>query len=170
MRAPKIDFVRLTEIDVHAVAALLNEPRNSRHMPLAGTFSLDDAAAWVSAKDGQWEANGYGPWAVRVDGVFAGWCGFQAEENGADLGLVLLPSHWGRGEAIARQALDVGFRELGLTTVLIALPYSREPDRAVARFGFEPDGEVSYSGARFRQYRLERDAWLQGVEQPSAGS
>ena len=62
MRHPAIDLVRLPSIDVHAVAALLNEPRNARHMPLAGeSFTIASAAAWVSDKDGQWEANGYGP-------------------------------------------------------------------------------------------------------------
>lgn len=137
-------------------------------MPLAGTFSLEETAAWIAAKDAQWELNGYGPWAVLIDGVFAGWCGFQAEENGADFGLVLLPAHWGRGAEIARRALDIGFTQLGLDTVLIALPYSREPDRAVARFGFEPDGAVSYGDVRFRQYRLVRDAWLERLEPPSA--
>ncbi len=157
--SPRIDFVRLTEIELETVAALLNEPRNSRHMPLAGTFSHDEAAAWVAAKDGQWQTSGYGPWAVLVDGSFAGWCGFQAEENGADFGLVLLPEFWGHGAAIARQALDVGFARFGFDVVIIALPYSRSPDRAVARFGFEPDGEVSYGDARFRQYRLTRRAW-----------
>ena len=43
--------------------------------------------------------------------------------------------------------------------MIIALPYTRNPDRVVARFGFTPDGEVTYDGARFRQYRLTRDAW-----------
>ena len=43
--------------------------------------------------------------------------------------------------------------------MIIALPYTRNPDRIVARFGFAPDGEVTYDGAPFRQYRLTRDAW-----------
>jgi len=46
-----------------------------------------------------------------------------------------------------------------LIEVLIALPYSRSPDRAVARLGFRPDGEVSYDGVAFRQYRLTRQTW-----------
>jgi hypothetical protein len=94
-----------------------------------------------------------------VDGEFVGWGGFQREENGADFALVLLPGHWGSGAAIAEAALDRGFTELGLDEVIIALPYTRNPDRVVARFGFAPDGEVTYDGARFRQYRLRRDAW-----------
>lgn len=164
MAEPAITFVRLTEIDPDALAALLNEPRNARHLPLArgDAFTAETTAAWVAAKDGQWEEHGYGPWAVRVDGELAGWGGFQAEENGADFALVLRPEFWGHGERIARRALDHGFHELGLETVLIALPYSRNPDRVVARYGFVPDGDVDYGGVRFRQYRLTRAGWSAG--------
>ncbi len=158
---PEITFVRLTEVDLDTVTALLNEPRNARHLPLSrgDTFTAETAAAWVASKDGQWDEHGYGPWAVLIDGEFAGWGGFQAEENGADFALVLRPSFWGHGETVVRQALARGFGELGLEQVLIALPYSRRPDRVVARYGFLPDGDVEYAGTRFRQYRLTRAAW-----------
>jgi len=154
-----IAFVRLTAVPLRAVVELLNEPRLTRHLPLAGQFSDQAAAEWVAAKDGQWTSHGYGPWAVLVDGEFAGWGGFQREENGADFALVLAPAYWGRGAEITRAALDRGFGEVGLDEVLIALPFSRSPERVVARFGFVPDGEVSYGGARFRQYRLTRERW-----------
>ena len=154
-----VEFARLTEVPLAAVVELLNEPRNARHMPLAGVFDEESAAEWVRAKDGQWDRNGFGPWAVLVNGDFAGWGGFQQEANGADFGLVLLPAYWGHGAEITRTALDRGFRELNLTEVIIALPYTRNPDRVVARFGFVPDGEVTYGEAAFRQYRLTRDAW-----------
>jgi len=160
----RIEFLRLTEVPVKAVADLLNEPRNSRHLPLAGErFTEQSAAAWVQAKDGQWASNGYGPWAVLLNGEFAGWGGFQREENGADFALVLSPTHWGHGAEVTRAALDRGFTELGLAEVIIALPYTRSPDRVVARFGFVPDGEVSYGGVPFRQYRLARQAWAAGA-------
>ncbi len=153
-------FARLPEVDIDAVVDLLNEPRNARHMPLTGEpFTTESAAAWIAAKDAQWDSHGYGPWAILIDGRFAGWGGFQAEENGADFALVLAPEFWGYGETVARRALAVGFDELGLTDVLIALPYSRNPARVVARFGFEPDGDVTYGDAHFRQYRLTRATW-----------
>ena len=143
---PEITFVRLTEVDLDTVTALLNEPRNARHLPLSrgDTFTAETAAAWVASKDGQWDEHGYGPWAVLIDGDFA---------------LVLRPSFWGHGETVVRQALARGFGELGLEQVLIALPYSRRPDRVVARYGFLPDGDVEYAGTCFRQYRLTRAAW-----------
>lgn len=153
-------FARLSEVDIDAVVDLLNEPRNARHMPPAGDrFTVESAAAWAAAKDAQWDSGGYGPWAILIDGSFAGWGGFQAEENGADFALVLAPEFWGQGEAVARRALAVGFDEFGLTEVLIALPYSRNPDRVVARFGFEPDGDVEYGDTHFRQYRLAANRW-----------
>jgi len=159
LTANSIAFVRLTEVPVGRVMELLNEPRNARHMPLSASFSEEAAADWVRAKDAQWDANGYGPWAVLVNTEFAGWGGFQREENGADFALVLAPRFWGHGAAITGAALERGFGELGLTEVIIALPYSRSPERVVARFGFVPDGEVAYGGARFRQYRLTQQAW-----------
>lgn len=159
--AVQIEFVRLTAVPLEAVVELLNEPRNARHMPLAGAMSSDEVARWVRDKDGQWDAYGYGPWAVLVGGEFAGWGGFQREENGADFALVLLPRFWGQGLAITRVALAHGFTELGLTSVLIALPFTRSPTRVVARLGFVPDGEVGYGGSTFRQYRLTREAYAQ---------
>jgi RimJ/RimL family protein N-acetyltransferase len=161
MTEPRIEFVRLSEVSIGDVLEVLNEPRNGRHLPLAGEqFTETSAGEWVAAKDAQWEVHGYGPWAVRVDGEFAGWGGFQHEENGADFALVLKPTHWGHGAGVTRAALDCGFAELGLETVLIALPYTRNPDRVVARIGFVPDGEVNYDGTTFRQYRLDRNAWV----------
>jgi ribosomal-protein-alanine N-acetyltransferase len=157
---PQIAFVRLPEIPLEAVRALLDEPRNARHLPLAsGPSTPASAAAWVRAKDAQWEVSGFGPEAVLLDGVFAGWGGFQQEADGADFALVLRPEHWGAGAAVTRAALRRGFTELGLDAVTIALPFTRNPGRVVSRLGFEPDGEVEHGGVRFRRYRLTRSAW-----------
>lgn len=165
MAEANLELVRLTEVPLTAVVELLNEPRNTRHMPLSGTFNEQSTADWVAAKDAQWEQNGYGPWGVLVNGQFAGWGGFQREDNGADFGLVLLPAFRGYGADITRAALARGFDEFGLDAVIIALPFTRSSERVVARFGFRPDGEVSYGGAQFRQYRLTRQDWMQGPSQ-----
>lgn len=162
-----IAFVRLTEVDQGEVLALLNEPRNTRHMPLSDTFDAHTARAWVAAKNAQWDEHGYGPWAILVDGAFAGWGGFQHEPNGADFALVLAPAHWGHGAQIIRAALAIGFTDLELDAVLVALPHTRNPDRVVRRFGFLPDGEVDYAGATFRQYRLTRSRWARDNEPPA---
>ena len=97
---PEIAFVRLTEVEIGAVTALLNEPRNARHLPLAGgeAFTAETAADWVAAKDGQWDEHGYGPWAVLIDGEFAGWGGFQAEATAPTSRWCCGRSFWGHGD------------------------------------------------------------------------
>lgn len=158
-----IALVRLTDVPLSDVLALLNEPRNARHMPLARAFTRDEAAAWVRAKDELWDAHGVGPWAVLIDGAFAGWCGFEPERDVADFALVLLPEQWGRGVAVTVAALSRGFGELGLDAIAVALPLSRNSTRALARYGFAPDGEAVHGDATFRRYRLTRADWRAGV-------
>lgn len=155
-----IEFGRLEDVPVDDIIALLNEPRNSRHMPLASKFTRDEAIQWVQHKNSQWDQHGYGPWAIFIDSCFAGWGGFQYEDAGADFALVLLPQYWGHGLEISVAALDRGFGELRLDEVVIALPFSRNPTEAVSRLGFAPDGEVTYGESSFRQYRLTREAWF----------
>ncbi|WP_342777263.1 GNAT family protein [Leucobacter komagatae] len=154
-----VAFARLPAIPISDIRALLNEPRNGRHMPLARDFSAAETAAWVLGKDRQWEEHGYGPWAVLIGGVFAGWGGFEAEADSADFALVLFPAYWGYGARVTIAALDEGFCSLGIETVTIALPLTRNPAKAVSRYGFEPDGSVTHGQAVFRRFRLTRERW-----------
>ena len=121
---------------------LINEPRNTRHMPLSNVFTEETAAEWVAAKDAQWEQHGYGPWAVLIDGEFAGWGGFQREENGADFGLVL------RAEALGRRGRRSPGRRWtgGLASWAWTTSSSRCPSPA-ARSGWSP-GSASSPTAR----------------------
>jgi [ribosomal protein S5]-alanine N-acetyltransferase len=161
---PAITFRRLTDVPLPEVRALLNEPRNSRHMPLAGEFSGDATTRWVRDKDAQWDAAGYGPEAVYVDGELAGWGGYQREDAGADLALVLAPRYWGLGERVARLLLDRGFGQMGLDEVVVALPRSRGPARVLERFGFRADGTTTHGGVESRLFRLSRAAWAVATE------
>jgi RimJ/RimL family protein N-acetyltransferase len=154
-----ISFSRLPEAPFDEVLRLINEPRNTRHMPLFSPFTPEEARDWIAGKDEQWAENGYGPWAFYIDSEFVGWGGFQREDDGADYGLVLFPEFWGHGLEITRLALRKGFTELGFDVVYALLPLTRNADRAMAKVGFETLGIIDYDGIPFRQYRLSRDRW-----------
>jgi hypothetical protein len=152
----QIALCTLSEIPASELVALLNDSDVHRHMPLAGDH-WDEAKAldWARAKDAQWAENGYGPWAIRLDGAFAGWGGFQKEEADADLGLVLFPRYWGSGAPIFRELLRRG-AALPLPGITILLPPSRVRMKGLVRLGFVPDGEIDYTGERFMKFRLTR--------------
>lgn len=132
---------------------LWNHPDVIRHMPLATERWTDSAITeWAKGKDAQWQANGYGPWAIRIDGAFAGWGGFQKEGGEADLALVLLPGFWGHGPALVGHFMSRRL-ELGIGPVSILLPPSRTRVKGLARIGFLFDCEVEYDGQRFLKFR-----------------
>ncbi len=132
---------------------LLNHPDVIRHMPLATESWTGHAVMeWAKGKDAQWQAHGYGPWAIRIDGAFAGWGGFQQEGREADLALVLLPEFWGSGPALVRDFMSRRLA-LGIGPVSILLPPSRTRFRGLARIGFAFDCEVVYAGRRFLKFR-----------------
>jgi RimJ/RimL family protein N-acetyltransferase len=149
-----VTFHPLSEIPAAELVALLTDPDVRRHMPLAGdNWDPESAVAWAHAKDAQWQENGYGPWAIRISGAFAGWGGFQKEGDEADLGLVLLPGQWGHGAVIFRELVRRG-AELQISNITIMLPPSRVRLKGLARLGFEPAGELDYAGRRFLKFRL----------------
>ena len=156
----------MAEVSFHAFGdmpapqwlSLLTHPDVRRHMPLAGdSWNEASAADWARSKDAQWKANGYGPWAIRIDGEFAGWGGFQKEGDEVDLGLVLLPGFWGHGARLFTEMVSRG-RQMQLSPITILLPPSRIRMKGLSRLGFVRAGEIDYDGHRFIKFRLLAEA------------
>ncbi|MEU8005110.1 GNAT family N-acetyltransferase [Catellatospora sp. NPDC049111] len=149
-------LARLTEIDPAHLIGLMGDPRVRRHMPLAdGAFGHAECRAFVAAKEALWREHGYGPWALLVDGEFAGWGGLQPEDADVDLALVLHPRFWGHGRAICARVLDEAFGTFGFDAVTILLPPTRRGGHGVTRLGFVADGQTSIEGRRFLRFRLQ---------------
>jgi RimJ/RimL family protein N-acetyltransferase len=155
-----LEFLPLSVMPAATWLTLLNDHEVNRHMPLSGDVWTEHAAAdWAADKDRQWLKNGYGPWAIRVDGEFAGWGGFQKEGDDADLGIVLLPAFWGCGKLVHAALLAKGFGEIGLKSMTIMLPLSRLRPIYLSRLGYRPEGECEYVGHRFLKFRLNLQEW-----------
>jgi hypothetical protein len=147
-------FQPLSTIPPATWVTLLNDEDVHRHMPLAGDHWTEERARdWAAGKDAQWQQNGYGPWAITVDGAFAGWGGFQKEGEEADFGLVLLPGFWGHGKALHDAMMAKGIAELPLDPITILLPPSRVRLKSLARLGYVQTGEIEYAGHRFLKFR-----------------
>lgn len=125
-------------------------------MPLAKDSLFDEkqCLAWVKGKEKQWQDHGYGPWAFLVDNKFAGWGGLQYEDGDADLALVLHPQYWGFGKKIFNEIIRRAFNEMGMKSITILLPPTRNKLKGVYFLGFELESEIMLSGELFIKYRL----------------
>jgi RimJ/RimL family protein N-acetyltransferase len=164
LRFSDTTFGRLSEVDPALLIAQMNNPLVRSHMPLAGPeFDEARCARWVAAKEQQWTENGLGPWAFFIDGAYAGWGGFQLEDFGWDLGLVLNPGVFGAGPSIARKLVDFARNDPRIDVVYCLLPPSRKHFGALRRFGAVPDGTFDHDGQRFLKFRLDTPMRAPGV-------
>lgn len=151
-----IAFRRLSDIPLDDITAHMSDPRVAAHMPLlSGDWSDRKSAELVAAKEETWRRDGLGHWAFVVDGVYAGWGGFQREGEEWDFGLVLRPDRFGLGPRIARACLDAAARDPRIPFVTFLLPPSRNHIAALARLGAREVDGVEYGGAAFRKFRLD---------------
>lgn len=165
----RIVLTRLREIAPALIIELMNDSRVRRHLPLAtGDFGPAECTAFVLSKEKMWTEHGYGPWAIVIDGNFAGWGGLQPEGSDVDVGLVLHPSHWGEGQHLYRRFIGYAFEKLGQDSVITLLPQSRRNVGAIFRLGFRRDGGMVLDGVRFRRYRLTSQDWA--VSRSNSGS
>ena len=154
-----IEFVPLQEIEEADLIALMNDPAVGRLLPLlGGGFSAADCRAFLAAKQALWDEHGYGPWALRIGGEFAGWGGLQPEEGEADFALVLHPKFWGWGRRVFARIKEQAFGPMAFSSITALLPPARSNAKAIERLGFLPDGETTVGGERFLRFRLHADA------------
>ena len=151
----KIELSNLRNVEKSELIELMNNPRLKKHMPLlSNAFSKRDYDAFIVSKDLIWQQCGYGPWAILLDGQFAGWGGLQPENGEPDLALVLHPHFWGRGKAIYRLLIDRAFGESKLPSVTVHLPKSRTRLKGLIKLGFIHVGDFNINEETFMRFRL----------------
>jgi len=152
----QIDLRRLSEVPPGTFVDLMNDPRVRRQMPLTDDgFDEQGSREWIEAKERLWTEHGFGPWAIFIDGAFAGWGGLQPHSDEAEIALVLAPSYWGAGKAVFDRIMAYGCGELGLDHVLVLFPPTRTRVRALLRLGFRRDGVDEVEGETFVRFRLD---------------
>lgn len=152
---PDFELKYLTEIDKDEMIKLMNHPLILRHMPLA-TAKFDDEkyTQFIKAKEKIWNEKGYGPWAFVINGKLAGWGGLQPENGDVEIALVLHPKYWGLGKIAYDKIINYAFEKLGLDSLIVLFPPSRNRIKGLFRLGFKKDGELEIEGKKFFRYRI----------------
>jgi RimJ/RimL family protein N-acetyltransferase len=154
LQTRRLTLRELTEDDIDAFFALGSDPRVTR---FTGTGTLRDRDhALQVLRDlplHDYARHGFGRWAtvLRATGGVIGFAGLKRlEELGeVDLGVWLLPEHWGAGLATeaCQAVLAYGFDELGLRRIIgLVDPQNTASIRLLGRLGMRREGTVLYDG------------------------
>lgn len=115
----EIRLVPLTEVAPDVLGKLLE--KHPAAWPGTTRGTADEAHEWLR-RDVEAHAaeHDLGPWAIFVDGDFAGWGGFHGE-SGNEVVLVLEPIHWPLGDTIARHMVPRQMAPYGFLEIAVAL-------------------------------------------------
>ena len=117
------------------------------------TMTREESDAFVDRIVALWEANGFGLWAVDVDGSFAGYVGLHPSNFDAfftptvEVGWRLARPYWGHGIATlaGRHALAHGFDVVGMDEVDSWTAIVNERSwRVMDRLGMVRSGEFEH--------------------------
>jgi len=125
-----------TDADREPFAAMNADPEVMEYFPSTLTRAASDALA-DRAQAGL-DENGWGLWALEVEGRFAGFTGLARprwDPSLVEVGWRLPRWAWGHGYATeaAREALAVGFDEVGLTEIVSFTAVTNARSQAVMR-------------------------------------
>lgn len=166
IETPRLLLHGWRDADIDPWAVMNADPAVMEHFPsvLTPAQSGDAVTRWRAHLD----EHGFGPWAVerREDGVFLGFAGLVVlkPENplapGVEAGWRFARHAWGQGYAseAARAALEFGFREVGLDTIVAFTATTNLRSQAVMdRIGMTRREDLDFDHPALpKGHRLER--------------
>lgn len=150
-----IKFIDFNQINRGDLLAVLNEQSLRAHLIEHDDFDTASLDAWIDGKVKTDALPGCRVRAVTIDGVLAGWCGIQPDDQGFELAIVLSQRFWGNGIAVFKTLMDwaIGF---GHQEVLFHLLDSRPEYKALARMANKVE-KTELFGRCFTTYYLAVD-------------
>lgn len=165
-----------TNDDIEPFTELCADPIVMEHFP--ETMTRQESIEMVDAIGDRFKQNGFGLWAVEVDGRFAGYVGLNF--TGPNFTTSFAPCHeigwrlakwaWGQGYAseAAREALRIGFVDYGIDIIYSWTTLANRRSEAVmqrigmvrrAELDFVHPGTPGWHGAPHLVYSLSREQW-----------
>ncbi len=176
MEIPVLTTARLvmrgfTGQDVEAMHQIMNGPDVLRYFPDPHPFTQEHVQQMISRRLAEWAERGYGLWAVesRAGGELMGRCGLSyiAEAGETEIDFILGVPFWGRGYATeaGRAALDYGFRELPLETIVgIVHPDNMASRHVLEKLGMRNPERKEYFEMTCLRYSIDRASFMKRIE------
>lgn len=120
----KIEYLFFDQVKPEDFISIINEDSLRIHLIEHPYFDATSVRVWMEDKIKLDATNGCRIRAVYIDGMLAGWCGIQPDDNGFELAIVIAKRFWGFGISIFK-TLICWARELGHKEVIFHLLDSR---------------------------------------------
>ena len=151
------------DADLEPFAALNADPRVMEYLP--SRLTRDESAAMIVRMQARLAAQGWGHWALDVDGQCIGFVGLSAPTFEAhftpciEIGWRLAAEAWGKGYATegARLALAHGFGTVGLAQIVsFTTTDNLRSRRVMERLGMTHDPAEDFDHPRLAGHPLQR--------------
>ena len=112
----EIEFLEFNQVAPQDFLPVVNEEMLRRHLIDHPLFDSSSIREWIREKSKSETIPGCRVRAVFIDGVLAGWCGIQPDDNGFEIAIVISRKFWGVGISIFKElmcwAKELGHKEL----------------------------------------------------------
>ena len=178
MQSPTLRTERLIlrpwrDDDLEPFAALNSDPAVMEFFP--SLLSRAQSDAMVERIRAHFAHNGFGLWAVEVQGVapFIGFTGLQRPSfmPGVEVGWRLARRYWHAGYATeaARASLAWGFAQLELSEIIaMVVPDNLRSQRVMAKLGMQRDPSADFEHPMIPAGNPRRAHWLFRLPRPAA--
>lgn len=128
----EVEYLSFDRVNPDDFMEILNEDSLRTHLIDHPYFDSSSLEAWMEEKIKVDSMPGCRIRAVYFNGVIAGWCGIQPDDNGFELAVVLAQKFWGLGLSIFK-SLMAWANEMGHKEVVFHLLDSRPEYRALSK-------------------------------------
>ena len=147
-----IEFLPFNQVGSDDLMAILNEDCLRTHLIDHPYFDSASVQIWMADKIKVDAMPGCRVRAVSINGVLAGWCGIQPDDDSVELAIVISQQFWGFGRAIFKSLIGWA-NELGHTEVVFHLLDSRPEYKALDKIAINVH-KTEQLGRCFTTYRL----------------
>ena len=165
IKTPRLVLREMTEDDFDALYAILSDPETMKYYPKP----YDEAGVnrWINWCRDSYAKNGFGLWAVTLDGEFIGDCGISLQPiHGQwlpEIGYHIRKDHWRKGYAseAAAACIRVAFEQFGFPAVYSYMNADNEPSwRTAMKNGMtQVDAYTDDHHGRLRVFAIDRNTW-----------
>lgn len=153
----EIEFVSFNQVDPENLLPVVNEQALRKHLVHHEYFDSVSIKEWMNGKAQTESIPGCRVRAVFIDGVLAGWCGIQPDDNGFEIAIVISKEFWGVGISIF-SSLMCWAKELGHKEIIFHLLETRPEYKALKRMATKVQ-KTELLGRSFTTYFISVDKW-----------